>query len=51
MLLSPCNIFFNEVWLSTTVENTCDLSTGIVVLDSTNLVHTPPKVSIPRIMG
>jgi hypothetical protein len=37
--------------LSAAVENTCDFFVGMVVLDSINLVITPPIVSIPKDKG
>ena len=39
------------VWLSSAVLKTCFRSAGIVVLRSTSLVITPPKVSMPRESG
>ena len=38
-------------WLSTAVENTCDLRAGMVVFLSMILVKTPPAVSTPRDSG
>ncbi len=40
-----------EVWLSAAVVNTWLRDTGMVVLRSTILVITPPRVSIPRDSG
>ena len=50
--LSPCKTWIStDGWLSAAVEKTCDFFDGIVVLDSINLVITPPIVSIPRDKG
>ena len=40
-----------EGWLSTAVVNVSDFLVGMVVLDSINLVITPPIVSIPKDSG
>ena len=50
--LSPCKTWTWTVdWLSLDVENVSLLLVGIVVLASTNLVNTPPNVSIPNESG
>ena len=52
MDLSPCKTWIStDGWLSAAVEKTCDFFDGIVVLDSINLVITPPIVSIPKDKG
>ena len=40
-----------EVWLSAAVEKIWLFFTGMVVLRSISLVHTPPMVSMPKDRG
>ena len=50
--LSPCKTWtVTAVWLSSAVENICDLLVGIVVFLSIRDVITPPIVSIPKVNG